>query len=690
MNINALKTESGVPIMVMAIMAMLVLPLPPMLIDMLFTFNIALAMTILIVAIRAKEPLEFSSFPTILLIATLMRLALNVASTRVVLLNGHNGPDAAGQVIQSFGDVVVGGNYIVGMVVFIILIIVNFFVITKGGERISEVSARFTLDALPGKQMAIDADLNAGSLNQEEAKDRRRVIAREAEFYGAMDGASKFIKGDAIAGLLILFINLFGGLIIGMAMHGMSAGESFRIFALLTIGDGLVAQIPSIMLATAAAIMVTRVNEESPIATQVSTQMLGTPKAVATVAVIMALLGMIPGMPKVAFLGLAAIMGLVAWNISKKDVVQEDEVEVEEEVNRFLQDHEAVNWEEISTVRRISIELGFRLVPLADTTQKTMLPSLIRGARRTISEQMGFLIPEVSIKDNLDLNPNQYVIKVDDAVMAKGTVYPNRLFAIEVPGIYDKIEGEIVNEPAYGMKAVLIDPKDRSKANNKGYMVHDSSAVIRAHLTKVIQGNIGKIFAHDEAVNLKERLKAHSESLAEKLNAKVDDILFLKIIRNLLADMVSVKDIRTIALTLVDNAESMKNDPIMLTNEVRVALGRNIVQGLVGDKKEMNVAVLSQEVESKYQAAISQARTQNGSVVLDNLFVDSELLRSLQTVLPQVRDEMNSHNMKPVLMVNPLYRAQFSKYARTIAEGLSVISANEVPPDMTVTPVISI
>jgi len=677
-DLNKDKSIPGIPVIVMAMMGMLILPIPPMVIDILFTFNIALSIIVLLMAINAKEPLEFSAFPTVLLIATLMRLALNVASTRVVLLNGHTGPDAAGQVIQSFGDVVIGGNYVVGLVVFAILMIINFFVITKGGERISEVSARFTLDALPGKQMAIDADLNAGSLSQDEAKDRRRVIAREADFYGSMDGASKFVKGDAIAGLLILMVNLFGGLMIGVLMHDMSMGESFRIFALLTIGDGLVAQIPSIMLAISAAIMVTRVNDESPIAYQIKTQMLSTPRAIATVAVIMAILGMIPGMPKVAFLGFGAAMGFIAWRISKSNPVIEEDNE-EEEVNKFLQNHEGLDWSEITTVVKLGIELGFRLVPLADTTQKSLLPNLIRGTRTTMSEEMGFLIPEVSIKDNVNLKPNEYAIKIDGAVVAKGEAYPNKLFAIETADVENKIEGELVKEPVYGMDAVLIDPDKRSAALNRGYTVADSSAVISTHLNKVARENIDSIFSHDEVVNLKERLKHMSESLAEKLSNKIDDILMLQICRYLLADMVPLRDIKKIATTLVEHADSMGNDPIMLVNQVRVALKRNIVQGVNGDRVEMGVSMLGDNVENAMQSAISQASNQNGKVALDNLHIDPGLLQELQDLLPQVRDDMKRNGYPPILVVLPQLRPQFAKYARRCAKGLSVLSVNEIP-----------
>lgn len=676
MNIKATQNYAAVPIVLMGMLAMLILPLPPWLIDMLFTFNIVMAVMVLLVAVSTKQPLQFSSFPTVLLIATLMRLGLNVASTRVVLLNGHTGPDAAGQVIQSFGEVVIGGNYVVGMVVFIILMIINFVVITKGGERISEVSARFTLDALPGKQMAIDADLNAGSLSQDQAKERRQEVSREADFYGSMDGASKFVRGDAIAGLLILVINLIGGILIGMAQHGLSGGEAFQLFALLTIGDGLVAQIPSLLLATSAAIMVTRVSDESAIGTQIKDQMLASPRVIATVAVIMACLGAIPGMPTFVFMTFAIILAGVAWAQAK--TTPEEEVENDQsEIDRFMQNAPQLTWEEIPEISKLRIELGFRLVPLADTTKKSLLPTLVRGTRTTLSEQMGFLIPEVGIRDNVDLRPNQYQISIDGAPIAKGEVWPNKLFAIEGPDLYDKIDGELVKEPAFNMDAVLIDPEKRSRALNLGYSVVDSSTVISTHLNQIIRQNVDKIFSHDDVIQIKERLKAMSETLASELESQLKDVQLLQVFRHLLADQVSLSDIKTIASTLIESCVTHK-DPILLASDVRMALKRNILHAINGDRDELTAFTLSDPLENTFMGALRQSQ-QNGRVALDDIHIDTELLGKLQQVMPQMRDELKKHGMPPVLLVKPQLRPQFARYARTFASGLHILSLNEVP-----------
>lgn len=681
MNIKAAKGYTTVPIVLMGMLAMLILPLPPWLIDMLFTFNIVMAVMVLLVAVATKQPLQFSSFPTVLLLATLMRLGLNVASTRVVLLNGHTGPDAAGQVIQSFGEVVIGGNYVVGMVIFIILMIINFVVITKGGERISEVSARFTLDAMPGKQMAIDADLNAGSLTQDQARERRQEVSREADFYGSMDGASKFVRGDAIAGLLILIINLIGGILIGMTQHGLSGGEAFQLFALLTIGDGLVAQIPSILLATAAAIMVTRVTDESSIGTQIKDQMLAAPSVIFTVAVIMACLGLVPGMPSFVFLTFSAIMAAVGWS-QYRDTPVEEVQDDQKEIDRFMQKHPQLTWEEIPAVSKLRIELGFRLVPLADTSKKSLLPTLVRGTRTTLSEQMGFLMPEVGIRDNVDLKPNQYQISIDGAPVARGEVYPNKLFAIEGPSIYDKIDGELVKEPAFDMDAVLIDPDQRSRALNLGYSVADSSTVISTHLNRVVRLNIDKIFSHDDVVQIKERLLHMSEELAKELSAQLKDIQLLQVFRHLLADRVSLSNIKIIATTLIESCENSK-DPLLLASDVRLALRRNILHSINGDRPELTVFTLSDSLESTFMASLRQSQ-QNGRVTMDEINIETELLGKLQQVMPQMRDELKKHGMPAILLVKPILRPQFAKYARTFAVGLNILSVKEVPENIQV------
>jgi len=663
----------------MALLAMLILPLPPWLLDTLFTFNIVLAILILLVAVSAKRPLDFSVFPTVLLIATLLRLALNVASTRVVLLEGHNGADAAGQVIQAFGEVVIGGNYVVGLVVFVILMIINFVVVTKGGERISEVSARFTLDALPGKQMAIDADLNAGSLDQNQARQRRQEVAREADFYGAMDGASKFVRGDAVAGLLILLINLLGGFAIGVFVHGLSAGEAFQVFTLLTIGDGLVAQIPSLLLATAAAIIVTRVNDEAEMSDQVQQQLLASPRSIATVACIMAVLGLIPGMPALAFLSFAAVLGFAAWH-QTRNLPETQETEAQEELTDYLQTEAPLTWQELPYVDKLRLELGYRLVPLADREQKAELPARIRGIRKTLSEQFGFLLPEVRIRDNLQLKPNEYRIKLDGVAIAAGEVDPEKLLAIESGEVYGKLDGELVKEPAYNMDAVAIAPEQKSRALNLGYSVVDSATVIGTHVGKAMREHLDEIFSHDDVIALGERLKATSEKLAESLNAQLTPIQQLRVFRQLLADQVSLADIQTIATTLVDSTELTKS-PVLLAADIRCALKRSLIRQTIGDRETLSAVTLADELEQTLLKALQQAQ-QGGKIALDSFPVDPHLLGKLQHAMPQIKDAMKRQGNPPVLLVVPQLRPQLARYARTFARGLKVLSYNEVPEQM--------
>jgi flagellar biosynthesis protein FlhA len=676
---NLAHSYTAIPVLLMAVLAMLVLPLPPWLIDALFTFNIVLSVLVLLVAVSAKRPLEFSVFPTVLLIATLMRLTLNVASTRIVLLNGHTGPDAAGQVIQSFGEVVIGGNYVVGMVVFIILMIINFVVVTKGGERISEVSARFTLDAMPGKQMAIDADLNAGAMDQNQARQRRQEIAREADFYGAMDGASKFVRGDAIAGLMILMINLLGGLAIGVFQQGLTGGEAFQIYALLTIGDGLVAQIPSLLLATAAAIIVTRVNDESEMSDQVHDQLLASPRVVMTAALVMTTLGLIPGMPMLPFLIFAGALGIAARNLYRREPLKEQD-SAEHELVEQLQKEQPLSWEELPYVDKIRLELGYRLVPLADTEQKAELPARIRGTRKTLSEQLGLLLPEVRIRDNLQLKPTEYCIKVDGVTVASGDVEPDKLLAIESGEIYGEIDGEIVTEPAYQMKAVAIAPEQKSRALNLGYSVVDCATVISTHVGKVMREHLEELFTHDDVLALGQRLREVSEKLAESLNGQLSPIQQLRVFRPLLADQVSLSDIRTIATTLIDSAE-ITHDPVLLAADVRCALKRSLIQQINGNRASLNVVTLADELEQTLTKALQQAQ-QNGKVSLDSFPVDPQLLGRLQQAMPRMREEMKRRGLPAVLLVLPQLRPQLARYARTFARGLAVVSYNEVPDTM--------
>lgn len=571
----------GIPLLILSILAMIILPLPPLLLDILFTFNIAVAILVLLTSVSAKSPLDFSLFPTVILITTLMRLCLNVASTRVVLLDGHTGTDAAGKVIEAFGEVVIGGNFIVGMVVFMILMIVNFIVITKGGERISEVTARFTLDALPGKQMAIDADLNAGLISQEDAKQRRQQVAKEADFYGAMDGASKFVRGDAIAGILILFINLFGGFAIGMFMYDLSAGQAFQQYALLAIGDGLVAQIPALLLSTAAAIIVTRINESSEITQQVGGQLLASPSTLYTVA-------------------------------------------------------------------------GYKLVGLVNQAAGAPLVQRVRGVRQTLSENLGFLLPEVHIRDSLRLKAAQYSIYINGEKIDGAEIHADRLMAIPSPELYGEIDGILGTDPAYRMPVVWILPGEKSRALNLGYQVIDCSSVIATHLNKVIRANLPDIFKHDDVDHLLQRLTQQAPKLADALKNQLSLTQQHRVYRQLLTEEVSLRDIVSIATALVEGSESTK-DPVLLCADVRYALRRNIVTSIAGDRTELTVFVLDNNLENTLLSALSIAK-QACPVSLDNIPVEPNLLNQLQTSMPVVKEKLRKEGHPPVLAVMPQLR----------------------------------
>lgn len=678
MNWSAIKnTKISVPIFLLAVLAMVMLPLPAWILDSLFTFNIVLSVLVLLVAVSAKRPLDFSVFPTILLLATLLRLTLNVASTRIVLLHGHEGGDAVGKVIKAFGEVVIGGNYVVGMVVFIILMIINFVVITKGGERISEVTARFTLDALPGKQMAIDADLNAGIIDQNQAKQRRSDVAHEADFYGAMDGASKFVRGDAIAGLLILVINLIGGLSIGVFQHGLSAAEALERFALLTIGDGLVAQIPSLLLATAAAIIVTRVNDdEGEVSTQIGRQLLATPSVIYTAASVMLILGLIPGMPTLAFLSFALILGLVGWK--QKNYFQEQPIEqAEQMVESLTTQDEPLKWNDLPIIDCLSVELGYQLVALVDQSQDAELLNRIRGVRKTNSEKMGFLIPEVRIKDNLTLKPNEYRIKINGAKIAAGTVKVEHLLAIKSGETFGVLDGEITRDPAYNMEAVWVSADLKSKALNLGYSVVDCPTVIATHVSKVMRENLAEIFGYNENDALNDRLKSLSPKLAENMDKALSANEQLKVFRQLLREQISLIDIANIATTIIDSAETTK-DPILLSSDIRCTLKRSLITQAIGERTKLNTFTLADELEQTLLAALHQSQ-QETKAALDSFPIDPNLLGQLQQRMPAVKENLQQSGYPAILLVTPQLRPLLARYARSFAKGLSVLSYNEIP-----------
>jgi flagellar biosynthesis protein FlhA len=673
------RQKFATPAFLLTLLAMIMLPLPPVLLDVLFTFNIVLALIVILVSVSAKRPLDFSVFPTVILGTTLMRLALNVASTRVVLLRGHEGNAAAGHVIEAFGNVVIGGNFVVGIVVFVILMIINFIVVTKGAERISEVSARFTLDALPGKQMAIDADLNAGLINQEKAQQRRKDVANEADFYGAMDGASKFVRGDAIASILILLINLIGGVAIGALMHGLSMGDAFRQYALLTIGDGLVAQIPALLLSAAAAILVTRVSDSGDLEEQVGGQLLAQPSVLFSAAGVMIALALVPGMPKLPFLAFAAVLGYVGWRLTHEvKAPSQDNVAA---IEAALRDDRVpeLEWQQLPVVQPISVAVGYKLVHLVDKAHGEVLPKRIKGVRQSLSEQMGLLLPSIGVRDDLTLRPNQYSISVNGTVVAEGEVVPEALMAIPSPTVYGQLDGIPGIEPAFGMAVTWIDPEQKAHALGQGYQVVEVASAIATHASKIARDYLSELFRHEDVPAMMERLTALSPKLAAALDKALTHTQLLRVFRVLLAENVSLKDIVVIATTLLDSSESTK-DPILLAAEVRCALRRQIVAGLYGKKKDMPAFNLSGDLENMLLGSLNQARQNNGGkVALDNYPIDPQLLSQLQLNMPVAREQMKQQQTPPLLLVLPQIRPLLARYARLFAPGLHVLSYNEIP-----------
>ncbi|MGJ3494133.1 Flagellar biosynthesis protein FlhA [Piscirickettsia salmonis] len=665
----------GAPVIVLMMLAMMVFPLPPFLLDLFFTFNIALALLVLLVVIYAGKPLDFAVFPTILLVATLLRLALNVASTRVVLLEGDTGPDAAGKVIQAFGEVVIGGNYTVGFVVFIILILINFIVVTKGAGRISEVSARFTLDAMPGKQMAIDADLNAGLVSPDEAKARRAEVAQEADFYGAMDGASKFVRGDAIAGILILLINLIGGVAIGTMDHGMSFSEAFQRYSLMTIGDGLVAQIPSLLLSTSAAIMVTRVStSETDVGKQIFSQLFSHYKVFMIAAGVMAAIGLVPGMPHLAFLMLAAVLGGVAYLLkrSEKDKKAEEVKALQQEAAASQPDQKELSWDDIGQVDILGLEIGYRLIPMVDKEQGGDLTSRIKGVRKKLSQELGFLIPSVHIRDNLDLTPNHYRITLMGVNVAEAEIYPDMELAINPGQVVKKLDGIATRDPAFSLEATWIDKSLRERAQTLGYTVVDASTVIATHVSQILQQNSSELLGYEEVQLLLDQLAKTAPKLVDNL---VPDILSLaviaKVLQGLLYESIPIRDIRTICETLVQFG-GQSQDPDALREVVRMSLKRLIMQQINGLSQELPVITLDPYLEQILQQAFIGDGT--GSV-------EPGLAERLNQSLTKLSQKQEALSQPAVVVVSPQIRQQFSRFIRQGLPNVFVISYQEITDD---------
>ncbi len=660
----------GAPLVLLMLLSMLVIPLPPIALDMFFTFNITLSLVVMLVVVYTRRPLEFSVFPSMLLIATLLRLALNVASTRVVLLEGHTGGDAAGKVIEAFGAFVIGGNYAVGLVVFLILVIINFVVVTKGAGRVSEVSARFTLDAMPGKQMAIDADLNSGLIDQDEARARREDVAREADFYGAMDGASKFVRGDAIAGILILFINIIGGLAIGMSQHGLDFSTALQNYVLLTIGDGLVAQIPSLLLSTSAAIIVTRVASSQDVGGQIISQLFTSPKALAVTSAVLFLMGVIPGMPNFAFLTLAAAAGGGAWMIWQRQLQPPEPTVIEEPVEQ--PEHRDLSWDDVQPVDLIGLEVGYRLIPLVDRNQGGQLMNRIKGVRRKLSQELGFLIPSVHIRDNLDLSPNTYRISLNGVAAAEAEIYPDRELAINPGQVFGELPGTPTKDPTFGLDAVWIDPEQKDHAQTLGYTVVDASTVVATHLSEILQSQANELLGHEETQQLLDLLTRSAPKLVEDLVPKSLSLsVVTRILQNLLAEHVPIRDFRTIAETLAEQSNRTQ-DPGALTAAVRVALSRGIVQQLIGTSGEIPVAVLDPALEQLLQRTLQASEEGQAGF-------EPGLAERLQTALGQTHEAMEARGQQSVLLVAAPIRSWMARFAKHAAPGMNILSYNEVP-----------
>ncbi len=667
---DLLRAGIGVPVGVLGVLAMVILPLPPMALDVLFTFNIALSIVIVMAVFYVARPIEFGVFPTVLLLATLLRLALNVASTRVVLLHGYSGPQAAGHVIQSFGEFVVGGNFAVGVVVFIILTIINFVVVTKGSGRISEVSARFTLDAMPGKQMAIDADLNAGLITQDEARTRRVEVRAEADFYGAMDGSSKFIRGDAIAGILILLINIIGGLAIGTIGHGMAVADAAHTYTLLTIGDGLVAQIPALLLSTAVALIVTRMSRSQDMGGELRRQLFGNPKALGVAAGLLGVMGIIPGMPNVAFLLVAALCGSIAYIINRRRAAAAVVTAAPKPALQAPETRE-LTWEDVRPVDLVGLEVGYRLVSLVDKRQSGDLLGRVRGVRRKLSQELGFLIPAVHIRDNLDLAPNIYRINLSGVPVGESVIYADKELAINAGRVFGPLQGIATRDPAFGMEAVWIDAASRDHAQALGYTVVDPSTVIATHLSFVIQAHANEILGHEEVQQLLNGLAKSAPKLVEDLVPRVLPLsTVVRVLQSLLAERIPIRNIRTIIETLAEHAPRSQDAAVLLSH-VRVALGRQIVQDIAGIAVELPVITFEPDLERLLSGSLTANSTSPG--------LEPGLAERLQQRVGEASRRQEASGEAPVLLVPPPLRAQLARFLRAALPNLHVLAWNEIP-----------
>jgi len=664
------------PVLIVMILAMMVLPLPPLLLDILFTFNIAISIMVLLVSMNTNKPLDFSIFPTVLLVTTLLRLSLNVASTRVILLEGHTGPGAAGKVIESFGHFLVGGNYAVGIVVFAILVIINFVVITKGAGRIAEVGARFTLDAMPGKQMAIDADLNAGLIGEDVARQRRAEIAQEADFYGAMDGASKFVRGDAVAGIMILFINVIGGLVVGMLQHNLDFAVAAKTYTLLTIGDGLVAQIPALVISTAAGLVVSRVASDENIGQQLVAQLFKQPQVIMLTAVIIGAMGLIPGMPHFAFLALAGAMGWLAYYLTQKgaQTVEQEQAAIPE--TPVITESSEARWEDVEQVDVLGLEVGYRLISLVDKTQDGDLLRRIKGIRKKFTQDIGFLPPPVHIRDNLDLRPNGYRIALKGVEIGSGEAYPNLLLAINPGSVTGELPGTPTRDPAFGLPAVWIDGALRDQAQVMGYTVVDPGTVVATHLSHLLSSRAAELLGRQEVQQLLDHIGKIAPKLVEDLVPKTLPLgTVQKVLQNLLDEGMHIRDMRTILETLAENA-SRTQDPHQLTALVRVALGPAIVQQFYPAAQELQVIGMEKELE--YLLIQAMQSSQNGIGIEPGLA--DTVLRGTRAAA-ETQEQMG---LPAVMLVPSQLRDLLARFLKRAVPNIRVISHDEVPDFKTI------
>lgn len=674
--IKEITSGLGAPLVLLAIMGMVILPMPAFLLDMLFSFNIALSLVVILVSVFTKKPVEFGIFPFILLIATVLRLALNIASTRVVLLEGHEGGDAAGKVIQAFGEVVIGGNFAVGIVVFAILLIINFKVVTAGAGRISEVSARFTLDAMPGKQMAIDADLNAGFIDSDEARKRREEITAEADFYGSMDGASKFVKGDAVAGMFIMLINVVGGLFIGIFQHDLAFTDAIEIYTLLTIGDGLVAQIPSLLLSVATAIIVTRENDTQEMG-KVMKEQIGNHRALYVTSGILFVMGIVPGMPHLAFLGFsAAIGGYTYWEQQRssqsKEIATVDETPAEQ--NAKPVEVKELGWDDVQQVDTIGLEVGYRLIPLVDKSQGGELLQRIKGVRKKLSQELGFLIPPVHIRDNLDLTPNTYSISMMGVAVGEAEISHDDELAINPGQVFGKLDGTPTVDPAFGLDAVWIRPEQREHAQTLGYTVVDAATVVATHLSQLLTTNAYQLLGYEEVQQLLDMLGKNNPKLVEGL---VPDILplstIVRVLQTLLFEGIPIRDLRTIIQTLSEYGVKTQ-DPDVLVSAVRIALKRLIIQEINGSNREIPVITLAPELEQMLHQSL-QAGGEDGAGI------EPGLAEKLQVSLTEASQQQELEGEPAILLTSGMLRPVLSRFLKHSITSLHVLSYQEIPDD---------